>query len=236
MKTQFVPKSNKVEHKLTDKIIHEIIAIALAESNPNDLEQAKKIFWVYYNIFKEKGESGFSASYAYKGKNYKLFMTMLGENDYADAMYDKKYTYAQFAKGEYVNKYDKQPTQDVVSYVNQIKDLDEKNPYQNFMNNGSIEDLNAESSGAKKHPQMWNEVRTYYKLQQDKKVSDIYVVNIGEGATSSFIFNLPAIEKYLKNNKVSVNNTPKINSTTGDFSPAITTQKKSKKKKHGKKK
>lgn len=199
---------------LTKKQTAQLIATVMAESNQGRYDQ-REIAWVYLNLISSDGfEAGMKKSSAYKGKSiwYKAYLIKLGFGDeYKDDKAHSRYMKVSEkgkerpAKniGEYVeeNGYFNNTS---VPRLNKMKKFIEEdvlknqdsNPIKGWKGQGYYGDLNNNGN----YGDHWNQVRQYYVLKQEGKITGELIKTVGSGRKSTFLFDREGILKFFKEN------------------------------------
>lgn len=154
---------------LTEGQIDQVTATVLAESATGQEDQIK---WVYYNLVREQGFDqglGRSAAHARESGSYKFWMTMLGDDSYAD---DDP---PRWARGEFESmqdcvdtlrgRYEDRATTlraEVVEMIGNPEDAE----YEGYTGQGNEDDFNLDTA-------YWSRARQYYRLQNPDIDTDV---------------------------------------------------------------
>lgn len=190
---------------LNDDLKRKFAATVLAESAAG---QAQHIVWIYYNdVTKNKGAAGLARSSAYSGKHiwYKIWLYMLGDTQYGSDALPKERAFEDFSsvenfcqKNQYMQGVGSKRASEVESLVEQAFAQPAKNPYAGWSGQGNLADFNNISN----NDIYWTRARYYYWLQQEKKVTEIYVKVLPAGKSTQFLFHADKILEYFTTNKI----------------------------------
>ena len=185
----------------TDDLKRKLAAVILAEADPG---QEGDIRWIYlHRLTKAGGETGLSGSSAYSRNLiwYRIWLQILGDashgSDTLPALKEfadfKGQTIADFVtKNGWIAKFAVPRAERVKKQVDEMFTSPGINPYRGWEGQGNLADFNNESN----NDIYWKQARAYYWLQQEGKVSDVYVKVLSAGAKSTVLFNAAAIAAY----------------------------------------
>ncbi|GAB5526559.1 MAG: hypothetical protein Roseis2KO_44310 [Roseivirga sp.] len=200
---------------ISEEIRKKIVAIALAEAYHG---QDSSIASIYLNLYKKDGDKGLkkSAAYSHKSDNYKIYMTVLGDQTYANdkpretwlTVIDAKTKKERKAKTikEYTkhNGYFKSRIKGTSRAQTLKATLDgwisnpTTQPHKGWLGQGNLNDINNVSSQGI----YWTRARAYFWVQKNDAKAAKYLEVLKAGKNSQFIFDSLAIQKYYQKHKL----------------------------------